>query len=117
MIIKSLSRFKKAGRKSITLDNGVEFKYHEQVQKVLNMQTYFCRPYSSWEKGLVEQVNGLIRRFLPKKTDLSQVTDQEIRAIEYLLNSGPRKLLDWKTPAEVFSKKCRMRLVKGAVAT
>ena len=116
-MIESLRRFKKTGRKSITLDNGIEFKRHEDVKKALKIDTYFCQPYHSWEKGLVEQVNGLIRRFLPKKTDISKVTDKEIRLIEYLLNSRPRKLLNWATPAEIFAKKCRMKLVNGAVAT
>lgn len=116
-MIASLRRFKRRGRKSVTLDNGIEFKWHEEVQAALKIDTYFCQPYHSWEKGLVEQVNGLIRRFLPKKTDLSEVTEKEIRLIEYLLNSRPRKLLKWKTPAEVFAKKCRMKLVDGALAT
>jgi len=116
-MISSLSRFKKAGRKSVTLDNGIEFKRHEEVQKALKIKAYFCQPYHSWEKGLVEQVNGLIRRFLPKKTDLSQVKDKEIKLIEYLLNSRPRKLLNWATPAEVFARKCRMKLVNDALAT
>lgn len=115
-MIKSLSRFKKGSRKSVTLDNGIEFRYHEEVQRTLNLKTYFCQPYHSWEKGLVEQVNGLIRRFLPKKTDLSKVTDREIRMIEYLLNTRPRKLLKWKTPAEFMARKCRMKLVNGALA-
>lgn len=116
-MIASLARFKKTGRKSVTLDNGIEFKRHEDVKKTLKIDTYFCQPYHSWEKGLVEQVNGLIRRYLPKKTDISQVEDKEIKLIEYLLNSRPRKLLNWATPAEVFAKKCRMKLVNGAVAT
>ena len=116
-MISSLSRFKPKVRKSITLDNGIEFKWHQAVKKALKIDTYFCRPYHSWEKGLVEQINGLIRRFLPKKSDLSKVSDKEIRVIEYLLNSRPRKLLSWKTPAQVFAKKCGMKLVDGAIAT
>jgi len=115
-MINSLARFKKSSRKSITLDNGIEFKYHEQLKKELKMDTYFCQPYHSWEKGLVEQINGLIRRFLPKKTDLSEVDDKEIGLIEYLLNSRPRRLLDWATPSEAFAKKSRMELVGGALA-
>jgi len=115
-MFKSLTRFKKHSRKSITFDNGIEFKYHEKLKAAINIDTYFCQPYSSWEKGLVEQINGLIRRYLPKKTDLSKVKDKEIKLIEYLLNSRPRKLLNWQTPAEVFSKKCRMKLVNGALA-
>ncbi len=113
----SLKRFKRDIRQSITLDNGIEFKYHEKLKKALDMQTYFCQPYHSWEKGLVEQINGLIRRFLPKKTDLSTITKKEIGVIELLLNSRPRKLLKWETPAEVFSRKSGINLVDGALAT
>ena len=115
-MIDSLGRFKASARRSVTLDNGIEFKQHEAVKKALHLETYFCQPYHSWEKGLVEQVNGLIRRFLPKKTDLSQVKTKQIRWIEYLLNSRPRKRLNWVTPAEFFAKKCRMKLTHGALA-
>ena len=116
-MIGSLGRFKPKSRKSITLDNGIEFKWHQQVKKALKIDTYFCRPYHSWEKGLVEQVNGLIRRILPKKTDLSEITEKEIGVIQRLLNSRPRKLLNWETPAQVFAKKSGMKLVGGAIAT
>ncbi len=113
----SLNRFKAESRQSITMDNGIEFKYHEKLKKALNIKTYFCQPYHSWEKGLVEQINGLIRRFLPKKTDLSKITKKEIGVIEFLLNSRPRKLLKWETPAEVFARKSGINLVGGALAT
>jgi IS30 family transposase len=113
----SLKRFKAEDRQSITLDNGIEFKYHEKLKKALGIDTYFCQPYHSWEKGLVEQINGLIRRFLPKKTDLSMITKKEIGVIEFLLNSRPRKLLKWETPAEVFSRKSGINLVGDALAT
>ncbi len=113
----SLNRFKAESRQSITMDNGIEFKYHEKLKKALNIKTYFCQPYHSWEKGLVEQINGLIRRFLPKKTDLSKITKKEIGVIEFLLNSRPRKLLKWETPAEVFALKSGIKLVGGALAT
>ena len=115
-MIEQLGQYKKSSRKSMTMDNGIEFKYHEELIAQLKMDTYFCQPYHSWEKGLVEQVNGLIRRFLPKKTDLSKVTEKEIKLIEYLLNSRPRRLLGWSTPAEVFAEKSRMKIVNGALA-
>ncbi len=59
-------------------------------------------PHSSWERGSNENLNGLIRRFFPKKTDFKSITDEEIQWVEYLLNSRPRKRLGWKTPYEVF---------------
>jgi IS30 family transposase len=112
----SLKRFKAEQRQSITLDNGIEFKYHEKLKKALDIQTYFCQPYHSLEKGLVEQISGLIRRFLPKKTDLSKITKKEIGVIDFLLNSRPRKLLKWETPAEIFARKSGINLVGGALA-
>lgn len=117
VMITSLNRFKASSRQSITMDNGIEFKHHEKLKERLKMKTYFCQPYHSWEKGLVEQINGLIRRFLPKKTDLSKITEKEIGVIEFLLNSRPRRLLNWETPAEVFARKSGMKLVGDALAT
>jgi IS30 family transposase len=99
------------------LDNGIEFKYHEKLKKALGIHAYFCQPYHSWEKRLVEQINGLIRRFLPKKTDLSTITKKEIGVIQFLLNSRPRKLLKWESPAEVFARKSGINLVGDALAT
>lgn len=116
-MVEALGYFPGSSVKSITLDNGIEFKYHEALAEEMNMDTYFCQPYHSWEKGLVEQINGLIRRFLPKKTDLSTISEKEVRLIEYLLNSRPRKLLGFATPAEIFAKKSGMKLVGGALAT
>lgn len=116
-MIEKLGKFNKAFIKSITLDNGIEFKYHEEVTKALGTKTYFCQPYHSWEKGLVEQINGLIRRFIPKRKNLSEITDIEIKHLELLLNSRPRKLLGWDTPAEAFAKKSGIKLVNDALAT
>ncbi len=98
------------------LDNDIEFKYHEKLKKALGKHTYFCQPYHSWEKGLVEQINGLIRRFLPKKQTY-QRSQKIISVIEFLLNSRPRKLLEWEPPAEAFARKSGIDLVGGALAT
>lgn len=87
---------------SITYDNGSENTNHLKVNKVLGANSYFCLPYHSWEKGAVEQINSLIRRYIPKKTDISQISGTEIYKIEKLLNNRPRKCLDYKTPYEVF---------------
>lgn len=91
---------------SITYDNGSENTQHEQVNDYLGSQSYFCEPYHSWEKGTVEQVNGLIRRFLPKKTNFEKVKPFNLIRIEMLLNHRPRKCLGFKTPAEAFSEQC-----------
>jgi len=91
-------------RKTITFDNGTENAEHETITKELQLKTYFCHPYHSWEKGSVENIIGLIRQHLPKKTDFSEVSHDSIMAIENRLNNRPRKCLGFRTPKEVFSK-------------
>ena len=88
--------------KTITSDNGKEFAYHKQVSEVLDTDFYFAHPYSSWERGLNEHTNGLIRQYLPKKTDFTQISKEEITTIQNKLNHRPRKILNYRTPYEVF---------------
>ena len=90
--------------KSITYDNGPENAKHLKINEKLNCDSYFCQPYHSWEKGSVEQVNGLIRRYIPKGSDLSKVHYKTIEKIETLLNNRPRKCLNFKTPNEVYTE-------------
>jgi IS30 family transposase len=89
---------------SITYDNGPENAAHLDVNQSLSCQSYFCQAYHSWEKGSVEQVIGLIRRYLPKCTDLRKVTDNMLNHIEKQLNSRPRKCLGYKTPLEAYNE-------------
>jgi len=90
-------------RKTITYDNGPENTDHQFVNRILGTQSYFCRPQHSWEKGTVENTIGLIRRFLPKKTDFAKIRENDIQTIENHLNSRPRKCLGFLTPDEVFN--------------
>lgn len=90
--------------KTITYDNGIENKNHEQVAKHLSVRTFFCNPYSSWEKGTVENTIGRVRRFIPKGSDVSKYTDQQIQKIEDWLNHTPRKCLNFLTPYEIMQK-------------
>jgi len=90
--------------KTITSDNGKEFAYHKEVSESLDTDFYFAHPYSSWERGLNEHTNGLIRQYLPKKTDFTQVCKEEIIIIQDKLNHRPRKVLNYQTPYEVFFK-------------
>ena len=85
-----------------TFDNGKEFAYHAQIKKALGTDNYFAHPYHSWERGLTENHNGLIRQYLPKAMALDKVTDEDIILIQNRLNNRPRKLLDYKTPNEVY---------------
>ncbi len=101
-----LGSFPHGARLSITYDNGSENTEHEAVNKVLGTDSYFCAPYHSWEKGAVENINGLIRRYIPKGTDIEKITEEQIRWIEWQLNNRPRKCLGYRTPAEVFDKLC-----------
>lgn len=87
---------------TVTGDNGVEFADHETISKVLNTQFYFAHPYASWERGLNENTNGLIRQYLQKGCDFSGVTDEALLAITDKLNNRPRKYLNYATPNEVF---------------
>lgn len=88
-------------KKSITHDNGIECRQHEEVALALNVKTYFCNPYHSWEKGGVENTIGRIRRYIPKGSNFADYTNSDIQKIENWLNHTPRKCLDWKTPYEI----------------
>lgn len=87
---------------TITTDNGKEFARHIDTAKKLGIDCYFANPYHSWERGLNENTNGLVRQYFPKKTDFTKITHSKISEIEYLLNSRPRKSLNFQTPQEIF---------------
>lgn len=87
---------------TLTFDNGKEFSNHAIIDKILDCQSYFAHPYSSWERGLNENTNGLIRQYFPKKTDFDQIAEDQIAEVESKLNRRPRKCLDTKTPNETF---------------
>ena len=89
---------------TITYDNGSEFCWHDKVNKELNMLSFFCNPYSSWEKGTVENINGLIRRFFPKGTDFDTITDEQIQYVEDWINNRPMGVLDYKSPNEKYEE-------------
>ncbi len=87
---------------TITSDNGKEFAEHEAIAEQLNTRFYFAHPYASWERGLNENINGLIRQYFPKKMDFSTITQKQLNLVMKKLNHRPRKTLDSKTPHEVF---------------
>ena len=88
--------------KTITSDNGSEFAMHAEIAKITGAKFYFARPYHSWERGLNEHTNGLIRRFYPKKTDFNSVSEEDIAKLEHTLNTRGRRSLNYKSPNEVF---------------
>ena len=89
---------------TITSDNGKEFAYHQRVSEELDSDYYFCRPYHSWERGVNEHTNKLIRQYYPKGFDFRCTTAAEVRIVENKLNDRPRKKLDYCTPNEVFDE-------------
>jgi IS30 family transposase len=89
-------------RRSLTLDNGREFARPIELEQKLDLPIYFAHPYHSWERGTNENTNGLLRQYLPKGTDLSQVTPAQLRSHVHALNCRPRKCLGFQCPAEVF---------------
>lgn len=90
--------------KTITTDNGKEFSKHTQVTKRLGVLVYFARPFHAWEKGAVENFNGLLRQYIPKRQDIRNVTEKEVKAYQYRINSRPRAKLNFDTPKFVFFK-------------
>lgn len=99
---RELKKFPKELAKTMTHDNGTEMAEHKLFTKQTQIDVYFCHPYSSWERGTNENTNGLIRDFWPKGTDFNTLSRQQIKKVQKLLNERPRKILGWKTPAEVF---------------
>lgn len=99
----SLGLFPARLRRTITYDNGSENVTHARVNRVLKTSSYFCDAYASWQKGSVENGIGLVRDYLPKRTDLAQVSEAELKRIQNELNDRPRKCLGWKTPRQVLS--------------
>lgn len=89
---------------SLTLDNDIVFKKHKELSEILGVPIYFCHPYHSWEKGGVENTNKLIRRYIPKGSDISQYNDKYIQMVENKLNNRPKKCLRYKMPNEVMKE-------------
>lgn len=100
--------------KTITTDNDLLLQHHKELEKILNVAIYFCHPYSSWEKGTVENINGRIRKDIPKGSDISKYSKRFIRSVENKLQRRIMGCLDYLTPYEVIqksrkSKKARKR--------
>lgn len=90
-------------RRTMTFDNGLEFAQHWKLSDALGIQTYFCDVYASWQKGGIENMNGRLRRDLPRKIDLSLLTEQDLEQIMINHNLTPRKVLGGKTPIEALA--------------
>jgi len=96
---------------TLTVDNGKEFANFKQLEKSLKVQVYFAHPYSSWERGTNENTNGLLRQYIPKKTDLRELDQKTWAKYVRRLNNRPRKILNYRTPCEVFLNNRNVALV------
>jgi len=106
-IIKVLGALPQGARKTVTFDNGGEFAQHQRLEAALGVVVYFCDPHSPWQRGTIENTNGILRRDMPRKTDITNYTVQDISDITWAINSTPRKCLGYKTPAEAFLENLR----------
>lgn len=103
-VIKQLSLFPTTARRSLTADNGLENIQHRRMTQETGMPVYFCHAYHSWEKGTVENMNGRIRRYIPKGISMDSISPVFVQAIEDNLNTTPRKCLQYRTPREMMNK-------------
>jgi IS30 family transposase len=99
--------------KTITFDNGREFSDHAKIDEALDSVSYFADPFSSWQRGSNENLNGLVRQYIPKNRPLSTVTHDELAMIQDRLNNRPRKRLGFKTPNEVFKASIKSVALRG----
>jgi IS30 family transposase len=95
---------------TITSDNGIEFMCHQKIAKSLGADFFFADPYASWQRGTNENTNGLVRQYLPKKTDFTNLSDSDVQFVADCLNNRPRKVLNFRTPFEVFNN-CFVALI------
>jgi IS30 family transposase len=95
---------------TLTSDNGKEFACHQNVSTSLKAAFFFATPYHSWERGLNEHTNGLVRQYFPKSFSFDSISEEDVERVEALLNNRPRKVLDFETPLEAFNRLSMNRL-------
>jgi transposase, IS30 family len=101
---KSFRRIPKFLRKTLTLDNGKEFSQFKMLETNTGLEVYFADPYAAWQRGTNENTNGLLRQYLPKGTDIREMSEEYLAIVVKKLNYRPRKCLNYLTPHEVFCK-------------
>ena len=109
-VIGLLASLPKGFLKSLTFDNGKEFAKFEQIEQALGIEVYFAKPYHSWERGTNENRNGVVRKVLPKGRPFDDITEEEMRRIDYMLNDRPLRCLNWRTPREAFAELLRRHM-------
>ena len=113
----SMTRLPEQLRKTLTWDRGKEMSGHAQFALKTRTKVFFADPHSPWQRPTNENTNGLLRQYLPKGTDLSRWSAEDLEAIALTLNNRPRKVLGWKTPAEVFAEQLRSTQQTGVAST
>ena len=98
----ALKHLPQTARRSITFDRGSEFADHQTIKDKIGSDIWFCDPHSPWQRGSVENMNGIIRRDMPRRSDITDYTEMDIEMLQLLINSTPRKCLNFKTPQEAF---------------
>ncbi len=106
-----LSKLPPKARLTVTFDNGRENYNHQQLTRDLAIKTYFCDPYSAWQKGSNENHNGILRRYIPKKSDLTKLPQWELDLITDEINNKPRKCLSYQTPKEAFQQELKTPVI------
>ncbi len=109
-VLEKLKKVPSPYRQTLTRDRGTENFGYKEIEQALDISCYFAHPYCSHERGSNENINGLIRRYFPKGTNLAKIADNEVAHVEYLLNTRPRKRLEGLTPYEVFFNKTGVAL-------
>src|SRR3954468_22336706 len=104
-------------RKTLTWDRGKELSGHAQFALETGTRVFFADPHSPWQRPSNENTNGLLRQYFPKGTDLSRWSAEDLEAVAHALNNRPRKILDWKTPVEVFEEQLRSLHQTGVAST
>jgi IS30 family transposase len=108
-IIRRLYALPASMRRTLTFDNRTENAQHEEITSEIGLKCYFAHRYASWQRGTNEHINGLVRWYLPKGTDFSKISEEQIAQIESLINNRSRKCLGFKTPLEVASSCVALR--------